>query len=112
MSERIVLRCTCGGEVGLVRLNPETLALEHRQNPRNNRHMVRLARSEQESASVVHGAGDALARSEAADTRLRGRVVVPAASIQTTNGMRPASNGRSGSRVSPSRNSKSAGRAC
>jgi hypothetical protein len=41
--ERLI--CKCGGEVGLVRLNPETLVLGHRVNPRNNRHAVRLARA-------------------------------------------------------------------
>jgi hypothetical protein len=39
------LHCRCGIEVGIVRLNADTLALGHRVNPRNNRHAVRLARS-------------------------------------------------------------------
>ena len=42
MSE--TLRCRCGIEVGIVRLNPETLRLGHKVNPKNNRHAVRLAR--------------------------------------------------------------------
>lgn len=44
-AEPMVLRCTCGVEVRLVRLNPETLTFGHRINPRQNRHAVRLARA-------------------------------------------------------------------
>lgn len=44
-TEPMVLRCTCGVEVRLVRLNPETLTFGHVRNPRQNRHAVRLARS-------------------------------------------------------------------
>ena len=45
------LRCVCGGEVRIVRLNARLTALGHVRNPRNLHHPVRLARSAAERPS-------------------------------------------------------------
>ena len=49
------LRCRCGGEVAIVRLNPELLTLGHVRNPKDKHHAVRLQvpRTGRESASPV-----------------------------------------------------------
>lgn len=62
------LVCKCGIEVGIVRLNAETLTLGHRVNPRNNRHPVRLSRSAENGAPAAFERGRSR-RSEGPATR-------------------------------------------
>jgi len=54
------LKCArCGREVRVVRLGRATLALGHTQNPKNERHMVQLARSAADRDSSLLGMGAA-----------------------------------------------------
>ena len=49
------LRCRCGGEVRVVRLNDRLLGLGHVRNPRDKHHPVRLARTTAERTSPFAG---------------------------------------------------------
>jgi hypothetical protein len=49
------LRCRCGGEVRVVRLNERLLGLGHVRNPRDKHHPVRLSRTTADRTSSAKG---------------------------------------------------------
>jgi hypothetical protein len=93
------LYCRCGGEVRIVRLTPRYLTLGHVRNPKDQHHVVRLARSG--PAPAIFEDGGNPGRSEVPELR-RGAEAPQRREVQAVAAPPTPQGSRSRSSVAPS----------